>query len=191
MAKDKVEIEIKLPITKKVFLEVRKYLQRNARLIGCSEEVDKYYNPTYLNFLKERHPKQYLRLRLKESRSFLTYKYIYFDDDENMTHADEFETEILNAEQLEKIFNRLSCQHFLTINKKRETYHIQDCFAIDLDIVENLGYFIEIESLEDFGGNKKTLDKIYALARKLGLDPSKRNSDGYVLLLMKKKGLTN
>ncbi len=190
MAKNNIEVEIKIPTTKKLFEKVKRHLKKNAMFISKTEEVDKYYNPTYLNFLKEKHPKQYLRVRLKSGKSYLTYKRIYMKG-KDMTHADEFETEISNRKQLEKILCILSCKNFLNIIKKRATYHFRDDFEVELDIVKGLGYFVEIESLKDFGGNKKTLMEIYALANRLGLDPYKRNSDGYVLLLMKKKGLVN
>ena len=64
----------------------------------------------------------------------------------------------------------------------------QDEFEIGLDTVKDLGFFIEIESIKDFGSVEKTRKKIFEFAELLGIDHS-RELRGYPFLLMKKKGL--
>ena len=60
---------------------------------------------------------------------------------------------------------------------------------IDLDYIHELGYFIEIEALVDFGGIEETRKKIFEFAKELGIDTSNKVNRGYPYLLMKKRGL--
>ena len=77
----------------------------------------------------------------------------------------------------------------MTIDKQRESYEFEDRFEIDLDIVKGLGYFVEIEAMKDFGGRDATYDEVANFAQKLGLNSKNQDNDGYVLMIMKKKGL--
>lgn len=189
MAKDDIEIEIKISTNKRTFEKVKQYLKKHAKLIGSSQEVDKYYNSPHRNFLELKHPAEYLRIRVKSGSGAITYKKVYFNETGWKTHADEYESKIEDTGQLEKIFSVLNFDNFLTIDKQRESFEFKDKFEIDLDIVKELGYFVEIEAMEDFGGRDATYNEIANFAKKLGLDPNKQDNDGYVLMMMKKKGL--
>lgn len=189
MARDDIEIEIKIPTDKKTFEKVRRYLKKQAKLVGGSQEVDKYYNSPHRNFLEPKHPAEYLRIRAKSSGGAITYKKVYFNGEGRHTHSDEYESKIENIGQLEKIFSVLNFDNFITIDKRREIFEFEDKFEIDLDIVKGLGYFVEIEALENSGGKNATYKRLADFARKIGLDPEKQDSDGYVLAMMKKKGL--
>lgn len=189
MAKDNIEVEIKIPANKKIFENVRLYLKKHGKLVGTSREIDKYYNSPHRNFLELKHPVEYLRIRSKSSGSSVTYKKVYFNENGRFTHADEYESKIEKMDQMEKIFSILNFDNFITIDKKRETFEFEDKFEIDLDTVKDLGYFIEIEAKENFGGKDATHERLADFAKKIGLDPEKQDSDGYVLSMMKKKGL--
>lgn len=189
MAKDDVEIEIKTPVDKRAFGKIKQYLKANAKLVGVSREVDKYYNSPHRDFLKLKHPEEYLRIRIKDSGGAITYKRVYFNDKGWKTHADEYESCIDDTGQLEKIFSVLNFDNFLTIDKRREHYDFKDMFEIDLDEVKELGCFVEIEAMKDFGGKETTYNEVANFAQKLGLNPKNQDNDGYVLMMMKKKGL--
>ena len=189
MAKDDIEIEIKISTDKKTFGKVKKYLKAHAKFVFSSKEVDKYYNAPHRDFLELKHPEEYLRIRIKGGSGAVTYKKVYFNDDGWKTHADEYESKINDTNQLEKIFSVLNFDNFLTIDKQRESYEFEDKFEIDLDTVKGLGCFVEIEATKDFGGRDATYNEIANFAKKLGLNPKNQDNDGYVLMMMKKKGL--
>lgn len=190
MAKDEIEIEIKIPTNKRTFGKVKQYLKKHAKLVGRSQEVDKYYNSPHRNFLEPKHPEEYLRIRTKGGGGAVTYKKVYFNNKTGWkTHADEYESRVENAGQLEKIFSVLDFNNFLTINKQRERFESNDKFEIALDIVKGLGYFVEIEAMKNYGSRSTTYNKVADFAKVLGLDPKKQDNDGYVLMMMKKKGL--
>jgi adenylate cyclase class 2 len=190
MASGNVEVEIKIPLSKKIFEKIRRFLKKSAKFIGSSNEIDKYYNSPHRNFLAKKHPIEYLRIRTKNgSKSSCTYKFVHNNRKGQRIRSDEYETGIENSEQLEKIFNVLNFDNFLTIDKERKTYEVKHDFEVDMDKVKGLGYFIEIETLRTFGTSRKTFNRVCTFATKLGLDPAKMDKDGYVLLMMKKKGI--
>lgn len=189
MAKNNIEVEIKIPISKKLFEKIKRNLKRTAKLVGISRDIDKYFNAPHRNFLAKYQPEEFLRVREKNKTSFFTYKHGYWNSKFEHTHSDEYETKIEDSGQLEKILSVLDFKEILLIDKIRETYRVRNTFEISLDKVKALGYFIEIESLKDMGGYEKTMERIYSFAREFGLDPTKRDSQGYVTLMMKKKKL--
>lgn len=105
------------------------------------------------------------------------------------THCDEFETEVTNRGRLEKILASLNFQTLITVHKERTTYRYQDEFEIALDTVKDLGNFIEIEALKDFGGITATRKAVEEFAKNLGLNLANQDLRGYPYLLMKKFGL--
>ena len=119
----------------------------------------------------------------------MNYKHFYPENAEAKTHCDEFETELGKSEQLEKLFSAINLQKLVTVEKERETYRFKDEFEIALDIVKDLGHFIEIEAIKNFGSVGAAREKIYEFAENLGIDVSKADKRGYPYLLMKKKGL--
>jgi predicted adenylyl cyclase CyaB len=189
MAKDSVEVEIKIPVSKAKFEKVKRLLSKKAKLLGISNQIDKYYDPPHRSFISDGYPQEFLRLRKFGRKSFFTYKRGYWNRKGEHTHSDEYETIVDKAQQLEKVLLTLNFENFLTINKTRETYLVSKDFEVVLDKVKKLGYFIEVECLKTFGSREKAMDKLYQYARDLKLDPEKRDSKGYVALLMEKKGL--
>jgi len=58
-----------------------------------------------------------------------------------------------------------------------------------LDSVKELGNFIEIETIKDFGTVENVRERIFEFAKFLGVDISEPDKRGYPYLLLKKKGL--
>ena len=83
----------------------------------------------------------------------------------------------------------LGFREMVTVKKHRERFVFKGDFEICLDSVEDLGYFIEIESLRDFGGVEKTRGKLLEFAEALGLKDQRMDKRGYPYELMKKRGL--
>jgi predicted adenylyl cyclase CyaB len=77
----------------------------------------------------------------------------------------------------------------VTVEKKRDTYVCEDEFEVSFDTVKDLGYFVEIEVLKDFGSVEGAREKLIKFAERLGIDASKNDNRGYPFLLMAKRGL--
>jgi adenylate cyclase class 2 len=191
MSNNDIEIEIKIQLNKKQFFEIKERIEKIARFEKSTYQRDEYFTPFHRNFVTPKFPFEWLSIRKRGDKAFLNYKHFYPEDGEVKTHCDEFETEIKNPEQLRKIFLALDFKELVTVEKKREIYIYDDKFEIAFDIVKDLGYFIEIEALKDFGGIKMTRERLFEFAKNLGIDISKICKRGYPYLLMEKKGLLN
>ena len=60
-------------------------------------------------------------------------------------YCDEYEVEIDDDKNLDKIFQILGLEKIAIVNKVRNTYFYLNKYEVALDYVDNLGYFIEIE----------------------------------------------
>lgn len=184
-----VEIEIKIPLDEDSFSKLREKLKKIAKFENRSQQTDEYFTPAHRDFVAPKFPFEWLSIRKRGKKAILNYKHWYPENAEVTTHCDEFETEVESHDRLKKIFAELNFKRLVTVDKEREIYIYKDEFEIALDVVKNLGYFVEIEALKDFGGVEATREKLFEFAKSLGLDTSKRNLRGYPFLLMKKGGL--
>lgn len=189
MAFDNTEIEIKIPLDKNEFLKVREKLNKVAQFVQKMQQRDEYFTPAHRNFVEPKFPFEWLCIRRRGNKTTLTYKHWYPENAELKTHCDEFETEIKDADQLEKIFSSLNFKKLVTVEKEREIYIYNNELEISLDIVKELGYFIEMEAIKNSGTVEETREKEFEFAKNLGIDISKTDKRGYPFLLMKKKGL--
>jgi len=188
MAYDDKDIEIKIRLTETEFLMIKEKLAKIAQFQNKSDQMDKYFMPPNKNFLEPKYPFEWLSLRKRDEKVQLTYKHFYPENEKIRTHCDELETDILNLEQFEKTLRALDFKELITIKKERDVW-IFDEFEIALDIVKDLGYFIEIEALKDFGGIEETRKKLLNFAILLGADISRIQKGNYPFLLLEKKGI--
>jgi adenylate cyclase class 2 len=189
MSNKDLEIEIKIPLDQKTFKKLKGRLKKLAKFEKITKQVDEYFTPAHRNFMARKFPYEWLAIRRRGEKVILTYKHYYPENVDLTKYCDEYETEIKNAEQLDKLFSALNFKSLVTVEKERETYLYKNEFEIALDKVKALGYFMEIEAKKDFGSIKKTRDKIIEFAINLEIDVSKAEKRGYPYLLMTKRGL--
>lgn len=186
MSFDKKEIEIKIRVNKSEFDRVKAQLDRVAKFITNSHQVDEYYSPKHRNFMKEKYPYEWLSIRKRDNRCILNYKHFYPEGSEKHSHCDEFETTVSDPNEMETIFKALNIEKLVRVDKKRALYEYHDDFDIALDEVKDLGYFIEIEAKRDQGGVKATRKKILELISLLGIEKPKIDYRGYPFRMMEK-----
>jgi adenylate cyclase class 2 len=187
MAANDTEIEIKIPVDKETFFKVREKLKGNP--VKKVQQKDDYFTPSHRNFVEPEFPFEWLSIRKRGDSFILNYKHFYPENVKTFTHCDEFETEIKDSEKIEKMFSALDLKKLVTVEKEREAFRHKNEFEIALDSVKDLGYFIEIEALKDFGSVELTREKLFEFARNLGIDVSNPDKRGYPFLLMEKRGL--
>jgi len=183
------EIEIKIPLSEETFPKIKERLKKNSRFVKNLPQVDEYFTPMHRNFVEPEYPYEWLSIRRRGDKVILNYKHYYPENTEVTTHCDEFETQIQDVNQLDKIFSTLNFRKLVTVEKEREVYIYNNELEIALDVVKELGYFVEIEAIKDFGSVEVTREKLFEFAKSLGIDISKIDKRGYPFLLMKKKGL--
>lgn len=189
MSHNDTEIEIKIKLDKDSFSKVKENVENTAKFVKKVRQSDEYFTPAHRNFTEPKFPFEWLRIRKRGDKAILNYKHFHPDNAEVHTHCDEFEAEIKNPEGLKKIFSALNFKSLVTVDKEREAYNYGDEFEIALDIVKDLGYFIEIEMMKDFGSVEKARERLFRLAKLLGVDTSDPDLRGYPYLMMEKNGL--
>jgi predicted adenylyl cyclase CyaB len=189
MVNNDTEIEIKIPVTEEEFDKIKENVRILSKFVKRSHQLDLYFTPPHKNFLEPEFPFEWLSVRSRDGKSILNYKHYYPEDADVKTHCDEFETELQKPEQFDKIFSSLEFKKLVTVEKNREVYVYGNEFEIGLDDVKDLGKFVEIESIKNFGSVEATRKKLFDFAKILGIDVSKTDKRGYPFLLMKKKGL--
>lgn len=191
MAKDNIEVEIKIALSKSEFDQLFAKISQEGTFVHKATQIDEYFTPKHRNFMAPQYPYEWLRLRKKNNKAQINYKHWYPPGAEVTTYCDEFETEVGDIETVEKIFKAIDIKPFIKLENERQVFIYHDQFEIALDIVKDLGYFIEIEALQNEKTPKETFTKISDFARELGLDPTKSELRGYPYMLMKKQGLIN
>jgi predicted adenylyl cyclase CyaB len=184
---DNVEIEVKLRITLEQYKTIEKFLQENSILIKSSSQIDEYFTPAHKNYMEPRYPCEWLRIGQRGNKTILTYKHYYPENVDVTTHCDEYETEVADYTQLHKIFELVGAKSIVKVEKARELYKYKDEFEVALDKVEELGYFIEVETIKDFGSVEEAHKKIEEFCHILNLNTSKKEKRGYPYLLMEKQ----
>jgi len=189
MAQNDIEVEIKVQVSKKRFEVIRRKVQKQAKFVKKTRQVDTYFNSLHKDFLKPKHPYEWLSIRDRGGKLLLNYKHWYPPGAKHTTHCDEYETEIGNGEQLEKILKTLGIKRIVKVDKKREVYIYKGKIEIALDIVAGLGYFIEVEALENKEEIRETYGELEEFLRNLGVTKIKTVPGGYAAAKMRKKGL--
>jgi|SRR3989344_858070 len=188
MANNNVEVEIKTRVMKSDFVRVEKYIKNKFEFVKSSHQVDTYYSPAKKLFLKPKYPYEWLSIRKRDDKIVLNYKHWYPEGHKVTTHCDEYESKFENSEQLEIILKVLNFEKLVTVEKTRNVYKNGD-FEIALDNVKGLGYFIEIESINNIGGVKRAHKNILNFAKLLNIDTSVFVPGGYAAEMMRRKGL--
>lgn len=164
-----IEVEIKVKIEN--FEEVRAKVASLGKLIKAIKQVDEYYVPTHRDFFAQKpHPTEWLRIRTNPDKVIFEYdKSIGKKDDGAQNFAEEYETEISEAEELRKILGFLDFKKVVTVEKQRE-YYICGDVEIALDKIKDLGYFIEAEAKGDFKDFEEAREACAKFLENLGIE---------------------
>jgi len=187
MAHNNQEIEIKIPVNEQTFAKVKEKLIGIAKFVKITKQKDEYFTPVHRNFVEPEYPFEWLSIRERGNKYILNYKHFYPENVETATHCDELESEISNPQSLQKLLFALNIKNLVTVEKERETYLYNDEFEIALDKVNELGHFIEIETIKDFGSVELAREKLFNFAKSLDIDTSNPDKRGYPYLLLEKK----
>ena len=172
--KSSVETEIKIKISEKDYKRLLNFMTQKAQFIKESNQVDTYYQPTYRKFLNDKEINEWLRIGERGNKKILNYKNWH----DNM-YCDEYEVEIDNKDNLDRIFKILDLEQIAVVDKKRIIYFYLEKYEISLDFVKTLGYFIEIEVKKY---TKELIDEynnILKLAKDLNLNLDNIDKRGY------------
>ncbi len=123
-----------------------------------------------------------IRLREREGSYELTFK----GDSKNLSW-DEITVSVGSVRDTVKLLNKTGLfEKFMVINKRRVSFK-KDIFELNMDYIENLGVFIEIEVMHDSEdvGRVKLLSEL----KSLGIPEEDIIEKGYVVLMEEKNGI--
>lgn len=167
-----MEREIKVAIED--YNKTRRILSDKGRLLGSEEQIDVYLGSKCLQ------EGSALRVRMgSSSGAWITYKGPLVED--VVKTREEVEVKVDNFESALRIFILSGFKELIRVKKTREAY-LLDGLVVELDLVDGLGAFVEIEVKDD-----EELSRARGIISLLGIKwaPIK---EGYAELLAKKIG---
>lgn len=176
MEKSDIETEIKVQVSEEEFQTLENFIKEKATFIKENKQVDTYYQPLHRKFLKEegQEIEEWLRIGIRGNKKILNYKNWYANK-----YCDEYEVEIDNEKNLDKILKILGLEEIAVVDKRRRTYFYLDKYEIAFDLVANLGYFIEIEVKNYSSSALEEYDQLLKMASHLGLNLNHIDKRGY------------
>lgn len=181
-----IEVEIKVKIDD--FEEIKEKVSNLGKLMKSIKQIDDYYVPCQRDFFVHKpQPIEFLRVRTNPDKVVFEYtRTINMENDGSYEHAEEYETEILDKVEFEKILGFLDFKKIVTVDKNREYW---DCGNIEvaLDKIAGLGSFIEAEAKGDFKNSDEARLVCLNFLEDLGLEDVKNNQIkmGYPQILLK------
>ncbi|MCL5008278.1 MAG: class IV adenylate cyclase [Candidatus Marsarchaeota archaeon] len=172
---DSIEQEMKIPVES--FDNVLEFLKQSGSFKGESRQHDVYFTDTTRYSSHE--GSFVMRIRRTESKAFMTFK----GSTGRSGVYDECEIEVKDPDTAETMMKKLGFKPFLEITKHRVQYEFNGA-EVNLDDVQGLGKFIEIEIISE--GNADS--ELSEVAGRLGLDANTSIRVGYVTQLLQKTG---
>lgn len=178
-----IETEIKIKLESHEYNRLKSYFEKNAKFLQEEHQVDTYYQPTYRKFIPENINdtiNEWLRIGKIGNKIILNYKNWH----ENK-YCDEYEVEIDDSNNLDKIFKILGIEKIVIVDKQRITFLYLNKYEVALDYVKNLGYFIEIEIKKYDKSIMEEYDELINLSQNLNLNLKNIDKRGYPYYFIK------
>lgn len=182
-----IEVEIKVKINNPE--EIKKKVASIGKLVKAINQVDDYYVPVQRDFFANKpQPVEHLRIRTNPGKTVFEYtKTINLKENLDYDCAEEYEAEISNPGEFQKILGFLDFKKVVTVDKQREYWMCGDV-EVALDEVRGLGSFIEVEAKGDFKNNEEAKLACVKFLERLGIGNVEENQvkKGYPSLIMEK-----
>lgn len=177
---------MKYKITKKIFNEIVEYFNNCDMKIDVKKQHDIYFSPILFPFFGGKIDNECLRIRVLEDKNILSYKKYIPSTDSAPAHSIEYELKVSDIDELKLILSDLRIEEAFTLKKERRSVIYKKNIEISLDIVSDLGYFIELEVI-NHENIDEALNDIKDFTQKFLITDSMRNYDGYSYLLYNAK----
>lgn len=180
--KDKKEVEIRFQIDSTMEERIRSSLLQIGWVSGkIMSQTDTYFCATYYMDNKITNDCPYVvRTRESEQGSTLTYKSFQGNADGGWV---EIESAVNDISAIKDILRNIGQVDYLLISKQRLSGTIDDV-EVNIDYVENLGLFVEMEIFDQNVNLGRR--KLLSLAEKIGLSEENIETRGYVQLMEEK-----
>jgi len=148
------------------------------------EQTDVYFNHPCRDFAETR---EAFRIRTESDRLFVNYKGPVLDTQTKMREEIEFpigET-ATDLPVVRGMLSKLGFREVGAVSKHRTSYevaHEGKHLTVTIDVVQDVGNYLEIEMLADEDGRNPAREAILSFARQLGLHDFERRS--YLVMLL-------
>ncbi len=157
--------------------------------IGEKEIIDTYYyDPLRIGLQPESDLRlnETFRVRQTKKGNYLTYKKQHFKG-KLWVYSDEYETKVEDSNTIKSIIEMLGLKELIKVHNKRKVYKYKD-FEIELEDIEGLGIFIEVEKLSKTDNNEMEIkEEIRDFIRSLKLKNVKELNIGRNQYLLSQK----
>jgi adenylate cyclase class 2 len=185
---DNIEVELKFHLPAGKQTELAAFLESYAQFSKEIRMKDSYYVPSWKDWTKERPIVEWLRIRESDKGHSVNYKNRIVKDGVNMNYCDEYNTSLEKPDQLEKVFLALGVQPLIVVDKVRRSFMYKEV-EVSLDQIAALGDFVELEMKGIFNSPEEAKEKLWELAKELGLERDWQDNKGYPWLMLEKKGI--
>ncbi len=169
-----LEVEVKARVRDAGAFE-RVLLERGAEFLGERVQEDIYLQHPCRDFSET---DEALRLRLCAGRAELTYKGPRVGDVRTKTR-EEVSVGITADESALELLRKLGFREVARIRKRRRSYRLGG-YRVELDEVEGLGSFVEVEAAPESSGE----ELVSFVCRELGLEESMLETRSYLELYL-------
>ncbi len=188
---DTYEVEVKISIDSFDEIEQR-ILNLGAKKINQEVQIDSYFEHPCRTFSET---DEALRVRLRrplgkaehESQTDLvelTYKGPKIDS--TTKTRIESSVKLNDVEEITSILENLGFKQVATITKKRQFFSLPQ-ITISIDDVEDVGLFVELESISNYDEITKARENIFAMVKKLGLKSTQSIRESYLELFLSRQ----
>lgn len=182
-----IEIELKFPILNSN--EIQLFLTKNAKYKLESFQHDIYFNPPHRNFLEDKdNVCEWFRIRVSNQKAEINYKDWLPHEVKIKTHCKEYETVVDSYDQLREILNALNFVKLIEVKKTRKIWDYNDV-EISIDIVDDLGEFIEIEYKGNLSNINDARKYLFQILVEIGAKTAEIDLKGYPFLMLEKNKL--
>ena len=181
---NKKEIEIKLRIDDTFFFaQLILKIESIGTKVENVHQHDVYYSPVNNNYMDEKYPYKWLRIRyLNDGSAEICFKHFFPEGAKYHSYCNEYQSKISEPKAIANIFSELELQVVADVEKIRTTYRC-DRYLISFDNVKNLGNFVEIEVERVRYNESRERELLNNLIEELGLSAYPIDLRGYPYLI--------
>ena len=180
-AKSEIKTEIKIRLLETEYHQLKVFMDAHAEFINESHQVDTYYQPNHRKFVQEPKITEWLRVGQRGNKKLIDYEKWHG------VHSDRYEIEIDDIEKMETVFQVVGLEEIAVVDKMRRKYVYLNKYEIALDVVKDLGRYVEIEVMKYDKSIEEEYNTLLRLARKLNLSTDRIDKLGYAYYMLKEK----
>ncbi len=185
LSNDDLEVEMKIQVNN--VAAIAEWLSQNGQYLGNTCQLDYYFEFPDRPFVFRdtqglKDANEWLRVRISALGNFLCFKQCHRNGQNIILYSDEIETRIEEPKKMIKILKKLGYKEILKI-KKRRTSFLYGTYRFDIDNVDGLGDFIEIEEQGYVSNLSEGRQRLKDTLEKIGLTEYKEIVNAYPQML--------